>query len=66
MAVCQAAFRSLLDLRTPFLVVMASSSANFLLDEVFMFRMGGGIAGCGWASVLSQVSTGVGGGGGWA
>jgi hypothetical protein len=49
-----------LDLSTPFFVVMTSSAANFLLDEIFMFRMRGGIAGCGWASVLSQVIEGEG------
>ncbi|KAI8469315.1 MAG: hypothetical protein J3K34DRAFT_513727, partial [Monoraphidium minutum] len=54
MCVSQAAFRSLLDLRTPLLVVCASNACNLLLDELFMFRMGGGMAGCGWASVVSQ------------
>ncbi len=54
MAVCQAAFRSVLDLRTPFLVVMASSAANLILDQIFMFNFGWGMAGCGWASVASQ------------
>eukprot|EP00877_Chromochloris_zofingiensis_P010786 jgi/Chrzof1/5961/Cz16g21310.t1 len=52
--VCQAAFRSLLDLRTPFLVVMAASTANLVFDQLFMFNAGWGIAGCGWASVVSQ------------
>ncbi len=40
MAVCQAAFRSLLDLTTPFLVVMSASLANLVLDQIFMFNFG--------------------------
>ncbi len=32
-----------------------ANASNYLLDEVFMFRMEGGMAGCGWASVVSQV-----------
>jgi Na+-driven multidrug efflux pump len=35
-----------------------SNASNYILDEVFMFRMGGGMAGCGWASVVSQVRRG--------
>jgi len=55
MNVCQAAFRSLLDLTTPFCVVMLANLANFVLDNVLMFQLGWGMAGCGWASVISQV-----------
>ena len=51
--VCQAAFRSLLDLRTPLLVVGAANAANLVLDELLMFRLGLGMAGCGWASVAA-------------
>eukprot|EP00775_Hariotina_reticulata_P006234 gene6234-6471_t len=54
MNVCQAAFRSLLDLTTPFCVVMLANLANFVLDNVLMFQLGWGMAGCGWASVISQ------------
>lgn len=53
--VCQAAFRSLLDLTTPFCVVMAANAANYILDQLLMFGLGWGMAGCGWASVISQV-----------
>ncbi|WIA21753.1 hypothetical protein OEZ85_000915 [Tetradesmus obliquus] len=54
MNVCQAAFRSLLDLSTPFAVVMAANAANYALDSLLMLRLGWGMAGCGIASVVSQ------------
>ncbi|KAF6257725.1 hypothetical protein COO60DRAFT_1203376 [Scenedesmus sp. NREL 46B-D3] len=54
MNVCQAAFRSLLDLSTPFAVVMTANAANYALDGLLMLRLGWGMAGCGWASVISQ------------
>lgn len=54
--VSQAAFRSMLDLTTPFCIVMAVNAANFLLNELLMVIFPYGMAGCGWASVVSQVS----------
>lgn len=33
---------------------MAASTANLVFDQLFMFNAGWGIAGCGWASVVSQ------------
>lgn len=54
--VSQAAFRSMLDLTTPFCIVMAVNAANYLLNELLMVIFPYGMAGCGWASVISQVS----------
>jgi hypothetical protein len=34
---------------------MFANLANFVLDKVLMFQLGWGMAGCGWASVISQV-----------
>ena len=45
MVTCQAAFRALLDLKTPLLVVIAAGMLNLILDPIFMFPMGMGIAG---------------------
>lgn len=53
--VSQAAFRSMLDLTTPFCIVMAVNAANYLLNELLMVILPYGMAGCGWASVISQV-----------
>jgi Na+-driven multidrug efflux pump len=56
MVVCQAAFRSLLDLRTPLIVVAAATAANLLLDQLLMFGplARWGVAGCGLATLGSQ------------
>jgi Na+-driven multidrug efflux pump len=45
----------MLDLTTPFCIVMAVNVANFLLNELLMVMLPYGMAGCGWASVVSQV-----------
>jgi Na+-driven multidrug efflux pump len=34
---------------------MTANAANYALDSLLMFRLGWGMAGCGWASVISQV-----------
>ena len=34
---------------------MAANAANYALDSLLMLRMGWGMAGCGIASVVSQV-----------
>ncbi|CAG9467636.1 unnamed protein product [Pedinophyceae sp. YPF-701] len=54
MVTFQAAFRALLDLRTPFLVVLAAGILNLILDPLFMFTFGWGIAGAAWATTISQ------------
>jgi Na+-driven multidrug efflux pump len=36
-------------------VVMTANAANYALDSLLMLRLGWGMAGCGWASVISQV-----------
>lgn len=46
----------MLDLTTPFCIVMAVNAANYLLNELLMVVFPYGMAGCGWASVISQVS----------
>lgn len=53
--VSQAAFRSMLDLTTPFCIVMTVNAANYLLNQLLMVIFPYGMAGCGWASVISQV-----------
>lgn len=53
--VSQAAFRSMLDLTTPFCIVMTVNAANYLLNQLLMVTFPYGMAGCGWASVISQV-----------
>lgn len=45
----------MLDLTTPFCIVMAVNAANYLLNELLMVVLPYGMAGCGWASVISQV-----------
>jgi Na+-driven multidrug efflux pump len=45
----------MLDLTTPFCIVMAVNAANYLLNELLMVTFPYGMAGCGWASVISQV-----------
>jgi hypothetical protein len=45
----------MLDLTTPFCIVMAVNAANYLLNELLMVVFPYGMAGCGWASVMSQV-----------
>lgn len=45
----------MLDLTTPFCIVMAVNAANYLLNELLMVILPYGMAGCGWASVISQV-----------
>jgi len=54
MVTCQAAFRALLDLRTPLLVVIAAGFVNLVLDPLMMFNMGMGMAGAAWATTISQ------------
>jgi Na+-driven multidrug efflux pump len=34
---------------------MTANAANYALDSLLMLRLGWGMAGCGWASVISQV-----------
>ena len=53
--VCQAAFRALLDVRTPLLVVAFASAINLVLDPLLIFTFDMGIAGAAWATAIAQI-----------
>lgn len=51
--------RSLGDSRTPLLFLIVSSVLNIVLDLVFIVTFSMGVAGAGWATLLSQLISGV-------
>ncbi len=44
------------DMRTPMYVMGASAAANAVLDPLFIFTFGWGVAGAAWATVLTQTA----------
>jgi putative MATE family efflux protein len=48
------AFRGYQDLRTPLTVTIGINVVNVVLDWVFIFGLGWGIAGAAWATVIAQ------------
>lgn len=48
------AFRGYQDLRTPLLVTLGINLINLVLDPIFIFGFGWGIAGAAWATVIAQ------------
>ena len=51
--------RGIADLRTPLLVLVAGNVVNAVLDVVFVYGFGWGIAGSAWATAVSQLGMGV-------
>lgn len=56
MVVFQATFRAMEDMHTPLLVVAASGLLNAVLDPIFIYPLGMGIAGAAWATAVSQIA----------
>eukprot|EP00850_Spirogloea_muscicola_P025711 SM004012S15255 [mRNA] locus=s4012:405:1285:+ [translate_table: standard] len=54
LVVVQAAYRAVLDLRTPCLVVIAAGVLNVVLDPILIFHMRLGVAGASLATTISQ------------
>ena len=52
---CAAALRSVGDTRSALLALLAAMAANLALDLLFVARLGMGIAGAAWATVLAQL-----------
>ncbi len=50
------AFRGFLDTRTPLWVALGMNLVNLVLDPLFIFVLGWGIAGAAWATVIAQWS----------
>jgi len=48
------AFRGYQDTRTPFLLTLGLNLVNLVLDPLFIFGFGWGIAGAAWATVIAQ------------
>jgi putative MATE family efflux protein len=55
----QGYLRGVANLRTPLLVLVGGNAANALLDVVFVYGFGWGIAGSAWATAVSQLGMGV-------
>ena len=51
---CAAALRSVGDTRSALLALLAAMAANLALDLLFVARLGMGIAGAAWATVIAQ------------
>jgi putative MATE family efflux protein len=56
----QGYLRGISDLRTPLLIVVAANAANVLLNLLFIYGFGWGLAGSAWATVLAQAGMGAG------
>lgn len=57
--VCSGAFTALGDSRTPFYLLLLSSVLNIILDCIFVINLNAGVAGAGYATVISQVTVAV-------
>lgn len=53
------ALRAVGDSRHPFYFLLFSCALNIVLDYVFIVPLGGGVAGAAWATVLSQLISGL-------
>ena len=56
---CSALLRALGDSRTPLYFLIAAACINVVLDVVFMSGIGMGVEGAAWATVLSQLLSGL-------
>jgi putative MATE family efflux protein len=55
----QGFLRGVSDLRTPLVIVVVSNAANVLLNLLFIYGFGWGLAGSAWATVVSQAGMGA-------
>jgi putative MATE family efflux protein len=55
----QGYLRGISDLRTPLVIVVAANAANVLLNLLFIYGFGWGIAGSAWATALAQAGMGA-------
>jgi len=53
--VAQGHMRGLSDTRTPFVVVLVANVVNVVLELVFVYSLGWGIAGSAWGTVVAQL-----------
>jgi len=56
----QGYLRGIADLRTPLVIVLAGNAANVVLEVVFVYGFGWGIAGSAWGTALAQLGMGAG------
>lgn len=55
----QGYLRGIADLRTPLLILVAAHSVNALLEVLFVYGFGWGLAGSAWGTVLAQLGMGL-------
>ena len=55
----QGYLRGISDLRTPLVIVVAANAANVVLNLLFIYGFGWGLAGSAWATVLAQAGMGA-------
>jgi putative MATE family efflux protein len=55
----QGFLRGVSDLRTPLVIVVVANAANVVLNVLFIYGFGWGLAGSAWATVLSQAGMGA-------
>ncbi|MGN0159703.1 MAG: MATE family efflux transporter [Brotaphodocola sp.] len=53
------ALRAVGDSKHPFYFLLFSSALNIVLDYIFIVPLGGGVAGAAWATVISQLVSGL-------
>src|SRR4029453_17772481 len=51
--------RGVADLRTPLVIVIGGNVANVVLEVLFVYGFGWGIAGSAWGTVVAQVAMGA-------
>lgn len=56
----QGYLRGIADLRTPLVIVVAGNAANVVLEVIFVYGFGWGIAGSAWGAALAQLGMGAG------
>jgi putative MATE family efflux protein len=55
----QGFLRGMSDLRTPLVILVAAHAANVVLEVLFVYGLGWGLAGSAWGTVLAQVGMGA-------
>jgi len=55
----QGFLRGMSDLRSPLVIVVAANAANVLLNVLFIYGFGWGLAGSAWATVVAQLGMGA-------
>jgi putative MATE family efflux protein len=56
----QGYLRGISDLRTPLVIVVAGNAANVVLEVLFVYGLGWGIAGSAWGTAIAQLGMGAG------